>query len=472
MEVRHKDLITSHLGELVSLVDYKNLREHLLNLRVFPPSHLKRLDERSNPSLDMFIEAQRRGPTAFRRLLSCLKLAGEYEALKILSKGDDLYLDNSVYMEKAPLNLPTFTQTMDLTDSPIQPNQISVLQATVFHEENSMTYKMSSSPRGFALIVDNEEYDALPPRRGSHVDSQCLTQLFQQLGFWVVLKRNLGRASLEYELTAFATDNFHVNVDMAVVCLLSHGENGTIICRNGEKMTIESILGRFNNQAAPSLRGKPKYFLIQSCRGLDVDGGIEVDGPELNLGENIADLQGIPLNHFLPGMDVNLARNPSFEDMIVSYATIPGFVAYRNNVKGSWFVQSFCKVFMEYCHEEDLVTLLHRVSQQLKTYCTIKGEKQMCETLLRGVYRKIFFNPGLADSSRVLIDGRNLQFRAQAGSLGSLGTQNHIFGSQNASFGTQNMTEVLEGQRVSAQIIQQRISEPAFEQVWELAGRV
>ena len=24
----------------------------------------------------------------------------------------------------------------------------------------------------------------------------------------------------------------------------------------------------------------------------------------------------------------------------------------------------------------------------------------MCETLLRGVYKKIFFNPGLADSSR------------------------------------------------------------------------
>ena len=56
-----------------------------------------------------------------------------------------------------------------------------VEQATVFHEENNMTYKMSSSPRGFALIVDNEEYDSLPPRRGSHVDSQCLTQVRHSL---------------------------------------------------------------------------------------------------------------------------------------------------------------------------------------------------------------------------------------------------------------------------------------------------
>ena len=59
-------------------------------------------------------------------------------------------------------------------------------------------------------------------------------------------------------------------------------------------------------------------------------------------------VQGIPLSNFLPGMQVTLMRNPSFEDMVVSYATIPGFVAYRNNVKGSWFVQSFCKVSDNY----------------------------------------------------------------------------------------------------------------------------
>jgi len=212
----------------------------------------------------------------------------------------------------------------------------------VFHEEDRMTYKMTSSPRGFALIVDNEEYDTLPPRRGSHVDSGCLAQLFQQLGFWVIIKRNLGRASLEYEITSFATDNFHVNLDMAVVCILSHGENGTIVCRNGEKVEVESVLQKFNNIEAPSLRGKPKYFLIQSCRGLEVDLGVQTDGPEP--GENNVDINGILLSNFSAPSPFNLSRNPSYEDMIVSYATIPGFVAYRNNVRGSWFVQSLCKV--------------------------------------------------------------------------------------------------------------------------------
>ena len=53
------------------------------------------------------------------------------------------------------------------------------------------------------------------------------------------------------------------------------------------------------------------------------------------------------------------------------------------------------QVFMKYSCEEDLVTLLQRVSQELKVYCTTKGEKQINETLLRGVSKKLYFNPGL-----------------------------------------------------------------------------
>ena len=41
------------------------------------------------------------------------------------------------------------------------------------------------------------------------------------------------------------------------------------------------------------------------------------------------------------------------------------------------FVQCLCKVFMKHSCDEDLVTLLSRVTQQLKTYCTSRGEKQV-----------------------------------------------------------------------------------------------
>jgi hypothetical protein len=60
--------------------------------------------------------------------------------------------------------------------------------AQVLRGEDAMTYRMVSSPRGLALLIDNEDFETLPPRRGSHVDSACLARLFQQLGFLVILR--------------------------------------------------------------------------------------------------------------------------------------------------------------------------------------------------------------------------------------------------------------------------------------------
>ena len=51
---------------------------------------------------------------------------------------------------------------------------------------------------------------------------------------------------------------------------------------------------------------------------------------------------------------------------------------------------------MMFSCDEDLETLLLRVTQELRAYCTNKGEKQINETLLRGVTRKLYFNPGLS----------------------------------------------------------------------------
>ena len=53
---------------------------------------------------------------------------------------------------------------------------------------------------------------------------------------------------------------------------------------------------------------------------------------------------------------------------------------------------------MKFSCSEDLETLLLRVAQELRIYCTTKGEKQINETLLRGVTRKLYFNPGLPHS--------------------------------------------------------------------------
>ena len=116
-------------------------------------------------------------------------------------------------------------------------------------------------------------------------------------------------------------------MDMAVICILSHGENGYIICTDGQKISVEDILYKFNNSQAAPLKGKPKYFLFQACRGLKVDPGVETDGPSDTV-EGGQYMGSQSHSHYLNNQ-TNLSRDPSFEDIFVSFATIPAYVAYR-----------------------------------------------------------------------------------------------------------------------------------------------
>ena len=335
MEDKHKEKINNNLAFLCKNLDYDRLRPQIVEQRLLPERHLQQLERSGNVKLDLLLQVQRRGPTAFRRLVTSLIYSGHEEAAAALTRNDSSLLISRNQPDSSQLQL----SSIDLTDSPLQPSQIQVEPATVLREEDRMTYRMTSHPRGMALIIDNEEFETLPSRRGSSVDTDCLAQLYQQLGFYVVIKKNLRKLSFEYELFSFATDNIHQKMDMAVICILSHGENGYIICTDGQKISVEDILNKFNNKQALALKGKPKYFVFQACRGLKIDPGVETDGPsDVRMGDTVEDRQNRLthshyLNSFSSQMDqTNLSRDPSFEDIFVSFATIPAYVAYRYDV--------------------------------------------------------------------------------------------------------------------------------------------
>ena len=55
--------------------------------------------------------------------------------------------------------------------------------------------------------------------------------------------------------------------DAFVVFLMSHGCNGFIFGRDGDKLSIDSLVDMFDGTHCPALRGKPKLFFIQACQG-------------------------------------------------------------------------------------------------------------------------------------------------------------------------------------------------------------
>ena len=91
-------------------------------------------------------------------------------------------------------------------------------------------YKMESRPKGQCLIINNEKFKNLSFRKGSQIDADNLQTVFTALGFVVKIQSNLNQSAMEQELTSFAKQKNHS--DMSVVVVLSHGENGTILCED------------------------------------------------------------------------------------------------------------------------------------------------------------------------------------------------------------------------------------------------
>ena len=55
----------------------------------------------------------------------------------------------------------------------------------------------------------------------------------------------------------------------------SHGKEGVVYAADGQSINMEYIYEFFNNRNCPLLQGKPKFFIVQACRGDRPDHGVD-----------------------------------------------------------------------------------------------------------------------------------------------------------------------------------------------------
>lgn len=73
------------------------------------------------------------------------------------------------------------------------------------------------------------------------------------------------------------------------------------------------------------------------------------------------------------------------------FSTIPGYVAWRNTARGSWFVQAFCSVLKAEWDKRDFVSLLTRVNWTISMeYGRDDAKQSSC--FLSNLTRDLFFN--------------------------------------------------------------------------------
>ena len=189
--------------------------------------------------------------------------------------------------------------------------EVKVVRATEFRDRADIgvgdiaRYPMRSNPRGIVIIVNNVNFENSSNRTGSTVDEKNLNQLFTEMGFYVIVRRDLTGKVCSFKMLSTSNEknclpkiNIRYNFQQikedfrrfsktlnlskydsffAIIC--SHGKH-TIIndsehseihgtdygSPGSETVTDIDITDNFSTSECLELAGKPKVFIFQTCR--------------------------------------------------------------------------------------------------------------------------------------------------------------------------------------------------------------
>ncbi|KAI4461939.1 caspase [Holotrichia oblita] len=254
---------------------------------------------------------------------------------------------------------------------------IKVIKTRKLHpleDDKIPTYKTKSRfSRGRVLLINNIEFSGIRYRNGADVDHRNISTLCKEMGFKVTSHKNKSEKEMKKIISDYCRDSSLKSADIHITVIMSHGNgemNNTYIeTIDGQLMSIETIVNQFSNERCSYLANKPKIFIFQCCRGKDED----------------------VLGNRPPETDTVSFQTPrNNADMLLAYATVPGFVSHRDAVMGTWYIQSICKTFTEHAHDTDVENLLKIVDENLeKTY---KTHRQTSSYENRG-FKRCFLNP-------------------------------------------------------------------------------
>lgn len=251
------------------------------------------------------------------------------------------------------------------------------------HEVDELKYRMNNVKRGRFIIINNETFNpatGMGVRKGTDVDSDNLKRIFGDiLGFEVVVNKDMTRSQMLQLMIAEAGKD-HSDCDCFGVAVLSHGDQG-ILYGIDEVITIESFMDPIKD--CKSLDGKPKLFFFQACRGSKFDDGVEVK-VHLDSTDGGTNVSSVP-----KPKEILLPREADF---LYAYSTVPGYYAWRNTGKGSWFVQALTANLEALAFANiDLVRILtrvnHEVAYEFESSSTAKKEvPSVVSMLLKDLY--------------------------------------------------------------------------------------
>ena len=206
-------------------------------------------------------------------------------------------------------------------------------------------------------------------RTGSEVDVEAIKAFCDLTGIYVhktSKTENLTATEIEALCSEVSERDFS-RYNGFLCFILSHGKEEVIFGVDGNEVSVQKIISSFRGK--PTLNGTPKLFFIQACRGNKSDFGVESDSYKVN--------------------QLSRMHLPTDADFLVAYSTAEGNESYRSREEGTWFITTLMQNLNWYGHNMHLMDMLTLVNQQIASFETSDGKKQMpCQmtTLTKFVY--------------------------------------------------------------------------------------
>lgn len=291
-------------------------------------------------------------------------------------------------------------------------------------------YEMNTTPRGLALIINNENFDYWSKRQGSGVDVDKLYNMFKYIGFNVTIQPDKTGQEMKTILQKFSQHKSLETVSSLAVIVLTHGSaNDCLFGKDGQIRSGQPVAGTyitkmdiihiFKGSVCRAMEGKPKLFILQACRGEEENpvasgarrqgGGettqtnpnsspraalaanIRQDAPEP---EPIEDQPPVSQPSGKPFISSRQGASADTSDMCFVHSSSYGYKAYRTRDCGSPFVAIFAEKVRELARTEEFRDIIQKVQNEFNKGPLANNKMTLPDFSLQ-LMNKWFLNPPL-----------------------------------------------------------------------------
>lgn len=215
----------------------------------------------------------------------------------------------------------------------------------------------------------------------------------------------------------------HTDNDCLMIVVLSHGELVPLRDRKRKQFTtilshdlfsylhatdnkypFQMIFEQFTDERCPTLKDKPRIFLIAACQGDGTDDGFVVHEPVISYNSKKrtieTDISPFVSAKYMDFEKVKLDRSRTLpqKDFIVMYSSMSGFYSYRDTVTGTWFIEALCDVLDNRTENHDLYNMLTLINLKVANDYESKdtGALKQIPCIVTMLTKLIFFKKKVA----------------------------------------------------------------------------